>query len=73
MVMIAAGRDEGRARTVTLDQLEAEHAAIEGERAVDVGDLQVHMADPGAGIDRGAERRVSAMRASVGLSSIFRI
>ena len=55
VVMVAAGRDEGGARAVALDQLEAEHAAIEGERAVDVGDLEMDMADPGSGIDRRAE------------------
>ena len=42
-------------RAVALHQLEAEHAAIEGERALEVGDLEVDVADPGAGGD-GAGR-----------------
>ena len=37
-------------------QLEAEHAAIEGERPLDVGHLQVDVADARARIDRRAER-----------------
>src|SRR5262245_1590084 len=48
VVMIAAGRDEGGARAQPLLQLEAEYVAIEAERAVEVGDLQVHMPDPRA-------------------------
>ena len=32
-------------RAVALHQLEAEHAAIEGERAVEIGHFQVDMAD----------------------------
>ena len=40
MMVIAAGRDEGGLLTVALFQLEAEHAAVEGERAVEVGDLR---------------------------------
>ena len=44
-LMVAAGRDEGRGRAQALGQLEAEHAAIEAERAVEVGDLQMDMAD----------------------------
>src|SRR5438128_11960324 len=51
VVMIAAGRNKCRARAHTLRQLEAEHAAIEAERAVEVGDLQVHMPDPRASDD----------------------
>src|SRR6476620_1133700 len=58
MVVIPAGRNEGRFRAVTLHQFEAEHAAIEAERAIEIGDLQVHMADPDAGLDRrGSQRR----------------
>jgi hypothetical protein len=37
-------------------QLKAEHAAIEAERAVEIGDLQVHMADPRADNDGGIFR-----------------
>ena len=56
MVVIAAGRDEGGARAVARGQLEAEHAAIEGEGALDVGHLEVDVADARARIDRRAER-----------------
>ena len=57
MVMIAAGRDEGRLRPVALHQLEAEHAAIESERTIKIRDLQMHMADADTGIDRAGEAR----------------
>ena len=60
VVVIAAGRDEGRLRAHALHQLEAEHAAIEGERAVEVGDLEVDVADPGAGMDGWALRHGAA-------------
>ena len=51
-MVVAAGRDEGGVGAVALHQLEAEHAAVEVERAVDVGDLEVDVADVDAGIDR---------------------
>src|SRR5580704_16542573 len=50
MVVVAAGRDEGGAGPAG-GQREAEHAAIEIERALEVGDLEVDMADPHAIID----------------------
>ncbi len=50
MVVITAGRHESRARHA-LGQLEAEHPDIEIERAVEIGDFQMDMADPHAGID----------------------
>ena len=52
VVVVAAGGDEGGVGSVALGQLEAEHAAIELERAVDVGDFEVDVADVDAGIDR---------------------
>ena len=52
MVVVAAGRDEGGLAAVALGQLESEHAAIECQRALQIGHLQMDMADPGAGIDR---------------------
>src|SRR3954452_20671953 len=52
MVMIAPGRDERRLGPVPLHQRETEHAAVEGERPVEVGHLQVNVPDPRAGIDR---------------------
>ena len=52
MVMVAAGRDEGGLGAVALGQLEAEHAAVEGERPLEVGHLEVDVADARAGVDR---------------------
>ena len=53
MVVVAAGRDERGLVAHALLQLEAEHAAVEAERALEVGDLQVDVADVDARIDRG--------------------
>jgi len=47
--MVAAGRDEGGLGPVAGDQLEAEDVAVEGQRPLEVGDLQVDMSDVGAG------------------------
>ena len=52
MVVIAAGRDKGRLVAESLLQLEAENAAVEVQRAVEVGHFEVDMADVDAGIDR---------------------
>ena len=46
MMVIAAGRDEGSLGSVSLHQFEAEHAAIETERAIEIGNLQMDMANP---------------------------
>ena len=51
MMVVAAGRDEGRLRAETLHQLEAQDTAVEVERPLQVGDLQVDMADAHPGID----------------------
>ena len=53
VVVVAAGREEGGLVAVLLLQLEAEHAGVEGDRPVEVGDLQVDMPDPGSGRDGG--------------------
>jgi hypothetical protein len=58
VVVIAPGRHEGRLGAVALHQLKAEHAAIEGERALEIRHLEVNMADPDARID-GPRRRLS--------------
>ncbi|MEY3775253.1 MAG: hypothetical protein RLZZ129_2033 [Verrucomicrobiota bacterium] len=50
-MVVAAGGDKRRLRAVFLHQLETEHPAVEAEGAVEVGDLQVHVADAGAGMD----------------------
>jgi hypothetical protein len=50
-MVIAASRDKCRLRPPALHQLEAEHAAIEFQRALDIGNLEMDMADASAGID----------------------
>ena len=63
VVVVVAGGDEGGVLAVARLQLEAEHAAIEGERPLDVGDLEMGVADADAGIDRpGEERGASSSR-----------
>ena len=52
VVVIVARGDEGRVLAHPLLQLEAEHADVEVERALDVRHLQVDVADVGARIDR---------------------
>ena len=52
MVVIAAGRDEGRARAAG-GEGKAQDAAVEIERPLQIGHFQVDMADPHAGIDGG--------------------
>src|SRR4029078_12390475 len=51
MVVIAAGRNERGARTHALHHLKAEHAAVEPERAIEGGDLEMDMSDPRTGDD----------------------
>ena len=51
-MMIAAGRNEGRARTQSLRQFKAQHAAIKFQRAFEVGHFKMHVADPDSGINR---------------------
>jgi hypothetical protein len=51
VVVVAARRDECRVGAVALHQLEAEHAAIEAQRALEIGDLEMNMAYSGAGDD----------------------
>jgi hypothetical protein len=57
--MISTRRYEGGLAAEALHQLEAEHATIEVERTLQIGDLQVDMADPDTTIDgrRGDRRR----------------
>ena len=54
MVVIAAGGDERGLVAVPEDDLESQHALVEGQRAVDVGDLEVDVADVHAGVERHA-------------------
>lgn len=53
VMMIAARRDEGRLRAEALHQREAEHAAIERQRTLQIRDLEMDMADAGSGGDGG--------------------
>ena len=61
VVVVAARRDEGRLVAEALLELEAEHAALERERPVDVRDLEVDVPDVDARVDR--HRRKSATQA----------
>jgi len=45
MVVIAASGQKGRAGPVSLGHFKAEHAAVEGDGPVQIGDFQVNMAD----------------------------
>ena len=45
VVVVAAGRDEGGLVAEPAGELEAEHAVVERQRAVEVGDLEVDVAD----------------------------
>ena len=44
-MMVAAGGNKGRLLTITLGELESENLAIEPQRALEIGHLQVDMAD----------------------------
>ena len=60
MVVVAARTDERSLLAVSLLQLEPEHTAPESERALDIGHLQVDVADVDARIDRHAPRILPA-------------
>jgi hypothetical protein len=49
MVVVAARRQEGRLRAVALHEVEAHDVAVEADGAVEVGDLEMDMADAGCG------------------------
>src|SRR5258706_10448481 len=51
VMVVATGRDERRPPAIPLDELEAQHAAVEGQRAVEVGDPEVDVPDSSSGID----------------------
>ena len=53
VVVITARRNECRLIAVALHDLEAEHAAVKSQCAVEIGDFQVDMSDAGAGDDGG--------------------
>ena len=58
-MVVATGRDEGGVVADPLLQLEAEHAAVEVERPVEVGHFEVDVADVDTRIDR-VRRQASA-------------
>jgi hypothetical protein len=45
MVVVAAGAKERRVRPHPLHQLETQHVAVERQRPIEIGDLQVDVAD----------------------------
>jgi hypothetical protein len=55
-MMVAAGGNERGLIAVALRQFEAQHTAIEAERALEISDLEVDVTDPGSGGDR--DRRI---------------
>ena len=72
MVVVAAGAQEGGLVAVARRLLEAEHVAPEPERAVEIGDLEVDVADVDARMDRLTARHArtlaSAGRLAAGAS-----
>ena len=53
VVVIAAGRYERGTRTQALRQLKPQHAAIKLKRAIEIGHLEMNMANASAGDDGG--------------------
>ena len=53
VVVVARGEERHRQAggTGVGDEVEAEAVVVEGDRAIHVGDAQVHMADPDGGVD----------------------
>src|SRR5258707_14143218 len=48
VMVIAARRNERRARGQALHQLESQHTAIKSQRAIEIGHLEMNMPDPGS-------------------------
>src|SRR4051794_36155988 len=69
VVVVAARGQEGQLITDAAGDAEAEHVAVEGERAVEVRHLQVHMADLGAGIDRRVHAATLPHRTTPGIGA----
>ncbi len=52
MVVVAAGGEERGLVAQLLLELEPEHVAVERDRTVEIGDLQVHVSDIRPRVDR---------------------
>jgi hypothetical protein len=76
MMMVVARRDEGRLLAVFLLQLEAEHTAVKIEGALQVGDLEVDVADADCGGDwlkgRGHRTKLILLRKIAKAAAISR-
>jgi hypothetical protein len=68
VVVVAAGGDERRLITHPLLELESENAAVEVDRPLDVGDLQMHVADVDPRIDAHAQT-ITASKCEVDATS----
>src|SRR5713101_30048 len=65
VMMIPAGRDEGGAGP-PLGELKTENAAIEFQRPLEIGDFEMHMADPDSAIDRTRRQGFAGFRHLLG-------
>jgi hypothetical protein len=62
VVMIPASREEGGLRAPPLRDFEAEHAAVECERPLEIRHLQVNVTDSYGRIDRAENRCVHVVK-----------
>jgi len=56
VMVVAPGGEKGSLTSVALRDLEAEDAVVEGDRAVEIGDLEVDVPDPGRRRDGAVAR-----------------
>ncbi len=61
VVMIPSRRNERGFPPESLSQLEAEHAAVEGQGTVQISYLEMHMPDPNPGINRIGSHLLSGL------------
>jgi hypothetical protein len=57
VVVIAASGEESRFRATAEHQLETEDTTIESERALEIGHLEMDVANTDTGVDRGLNSR----------------
>src|SRR5215211_926791 len=69
MMVVVASRDKGDLRSHALLNLESKNVAVERERAIDVGNLQMHVTYPDAGINRSGRFVLPLTMRSDGLLS----